>query len=396
VLDFSWVWAGPFCTLQMAHMGADVIRVESASRLCTTRRIPPFADNIQGVNRAGYYNQYNQGKRSITLNLRHPQGLAIAHDLVRRSDVVTENFSAGVVERLGLGYETLSKLRPDLIMLSISGFGRSGPYRALAGYGPAVSALSGFVAATGYYEDDRPQLLGVSYADPSAGLLSAAAIMAALINRDRTGRGMYIDQSLLEPAIALVAEGLLEFAMTGREPRRIGNRDPVIAPHNCYKARGDVNQWVTIAAGTEQEWRSLCRVMGKEQLAEDPRFATAAMRKRNEDALDEAVSAWTSAHDRWDITRLLQEAGVCAFPSLSNKDLAHDPHLRQRHFLVEKEHPEVGIRTHVGVPWTMGGKPVEVSHAAPLLGVDTDTVLEELLELKPDHIERLRKAGALQ
>jgi benzylsuccinate CoA-transferase BbsF subunit len=388
VLDFSWVWAGPFCTLQLAQMGAEVIRVESASRLCTTRRIPPFADNVQGVNRAGYYNQYNQGKASITLNLRHPEGLAIAHDLVRRCDVVTENFSAGVIERLGLGYDTLSKLRPDLIMLSISGFGRSGPYQALAGYGPAVSALSGFVGATGY-ENDAPQLLGVSYADPSAGVLAAAAIVAALINRDRTRRGMYIDQSLLEPAIALVAEGLLEFSMTGREPRRIGNRDPLMAPHNCYKCRGDVNQWVTIAVATEEEWRSLCQAMGNEQLAEDSR-------KRNEDTLDGIITAWSSVHDRWDITRRLQEAGVCAFPSMSNKDLAHDPHLRQRGFLVEKEHPEVGKRIHLGVPWTVNGKPVEVTKAAPLLGADTDAVLTELLGLGLDQIQRLRALRALE
>jgi benzylsuccinate CoA-transferase BbsF subunit len=395
VLDFSWVWAGPFCTMQLAHMGAEVIRVESAARLCTSRRIPPFADDVAGINRAGYYNQYNQGKRSITLNLRHPQGLAIAHGLVGLCDVVTENFAAGVIERLGLGYETLRKMRPDLIMLSISGFGRTGPYRAVAGYGPAVSALSGFVSATGY-EGYAPQLLGISYADPSTGVLAAAAIVAALINRDRTGRGMYIDQSLLEPSLALMAEGLVEYAMTGREPARIGNRDPLLVPHNCYKARGDVNQWVTIAVATEHEWRSLCRVMGDEQLAQDPRFDSAAKRKRNEDALDEIITAWTSAHDRWDITRRLQEAGVCAFPSMSNKDLAHDPHLQARGFLVTKEHPEVGRRIHAGIPWTINGAPVDVSGAAPILGADTDAILTELLGLKPDQIERLRSQGVLE
>jgi benzylsuccinate CoA-transferase BbsF subunit len=395
VLDFSWVWAGPFCTLQLAHMGAEVIRVESAAHLCTTRRIPPFADNVQGINRAGYYNQYNQGKRSITLNLRHPEGLTVAHELVRRCDVVTENFSAGVIERMGLGYETLSKLRPDLVMLSISGFGRSGPYQALAGYGPAVSALSGFVAATGYEESD-PQLLGVSYADPSAGVLAAAAIVAALINRDRTGRGMYIDQSLLEPALAMIAEGLLEFSITGREPRRIGNHDPLMAPHNCYKTSGDANHWVTIAVETQVQWRSLCQVMGNQQLAEDPRFCTAAARQRNEAALDEIVTAWTSSRDRWDVTRSLQDAGVCAFPSMSNKDLAHDPHLRERGFLVANEHPEVGKRVHLGIPWTINGTPGEVTSAAPMLGANTDAVLTELLGLKPDQIEHLRSAGALE
>ncbi len=395
VLDFSWVWAGPFCTLQLAHMGAEVIRVESRARLCTTRRIPPFADNVAGVNRAGYYNQYNQGKRSVALNLRHPEGLAIAQELVRRCDVVTENFAAGVVERLGLGYETLRELRPGLIMLSISGFGRTGPYRNLAGYGPAVSALSGFVGATGY-QGGRPQQLGVSYADPSAGVLAAAAIVAALIHRDRTGAGMYIDQSLLEPAVALLAEGFLDFAMNGREPGRIGNRDPLMAPHNCYKTRGDANQWVTIAVGTEREWRSLCAVMGNQDLAADPRFITAQARKRNEDALDAIITAWTAARDRWEITRSLQAVGVAAFPSMSNRDLTHDPHLRQRGFIAATEHPEVGRRLHAAVPWTLDGHPVKVRSAAPLLGADTDSVLCELLGLEAGEITRLRKAGVLE
>jgi benzylsuccinate CoA-transferase BbsF subunit len=395
VLDFSWVWAGPCCTLQLAHMGAEVIRVESRARLCTTRRIPPFADNLAGVNRAGYYNQYNQGKRSIALNLRHPQGVAIARRLASKCDVVTENFAAGVVERLGLGYETLRELRPDLIMLSISGFGRSGPYRNLAGYGPAVSALSGFVGATGY-QGGRPQQLGISYADPSAGVLAAAAIVAALIHRDRNGAGMYIDQSLLEPAVALLAEGFLDFAMNGREPARIGNRDPLMAPHNCYKTRGDANQWVTIAVATEREWRSLCAAMGNEALASDPRFVTAQMRKRNEDALDAIIAAWTAPRDRWEITRALQSVGVAAFPSMSNKDLANDPHLRERGFIVAKEHPEVGRRLHAGVPWTLGGRPVEVRSAAPLLGADTESVLRELLGMDADGIDRLRQAGALE
>lgn len=165
-----------------------------------------------------------------------------------------------------------------------------------------------------------------------------------------------------------------------------------MAPHNCYKARGDSNQWLTIAVETESQWRSLCRVMGAEQLADDPRFASAEARKRNEDALDDIVTAWTSARDRWDITRNLQEVGVCAFPSMSNKDLAHDRHLREREFLVVREHPVVGKRTHLGVPWTINGKPCEVRHAAQLLGADTDAVLTELLGLTPDQVELLRSS----
>ena len=169
-----------------------------------------------------------------------------------------------------------------------------------------------------------------------------------------------------------------------------------MAPHNCYKTRGDANQWVTIAIGSEEEWRNLCRVIGNEQLADDARFRSAALRKHNETALDEIVTGWTSALDRWDITRKLQAAAVCAFPSMSNKDLADDPHLRERRFLVAKEHPEVGKRIHAGIPWTIGGAPGDVSGAAPLLGANTDSVLIELLGLDPERIQRLRSSGALE
>ena len=394
VLDFTWAWAGPFATLQLAHMGAEVIRVETANRPCITRMIPPFADDVAGPNRAGYFNQYNQGKRSITLNLAEPSGLKVIYDLVRHCDVAVENFAGGVAVKMGLGYEKLREFRSDLVMISMSGYGQNGPYRGYLGYGPPAAALSGFFNQMGY-AGMGPMELGISYMDPNAGIFGAIAVMAALVNRKKTGKGQYIDQSQLETAVALMGEGLMHYEMTGEGPQRDGNHDRVMAPHETYKTLGDADKWVSIAVGSEEEWRKLSAAMGKPGLADDPRFNSQSARKRNERELDAIISEWTSKRDRWDITRALQAAGVAAFPSMSNKDLATDQHLRARDFLIEMPHAEVGRKTHVGMPWTIADSPRRVGSAAPLRGADTDSILTDLLGYSPEKIAELRKAGAL-
>ena len=394
VLDFTWVWAGPYCTMQLAHFGADVIRVETSKRVCPSRLVGPFPDKQPGINRAGYFNQYNQGKRSIALDLSKPEAIELVYELIKHTDVVTENFAAGVMERLGLGYEKLRTIKPDLIMISMSAFGQTGPFRGFIGYGPPAAALSGLFFATGYSGGD-PCEIGISYPDPNAGVFGALAVMAALTHRAVTGEGQYIDQSQWETVLVEMPEGLLELAMTGREPERRGNHDSVMAPHDCYKAAGDSEKWVSIAVGTEAEWRALCQAMGKPELANDPRFKTAALRKRNEASLDQAITSWTSERDRWEVTRLLQDAGVAAFPSMSNKDLTEDPHLQARGYLVQLEHPEVGRRIHAGIPWKMSGTPCRVKAPAPLLGADTKSVLTSLLNLTKRDLERLRVAEVL-
>jgi benzylsuccinate CoA-transferase BbsF subunit len=395
VLDFTWAWAGPFCTLQLAHLGAEVIRIETTTRpLCVSRSIPPFADDTAGPNRAGYFNQYNQGKRSIVLNLRRPEALEIAYQLVKQCDVVTENFAAGVSEKLGLGYAKLTQYRRDLIMISMSGYGQIGPYRKFLGYGGPAAALSGLFSATGY-RGGEPAEIGISYPDPNAGIFGAYAILAALVHRDFTGEGQYIDQSQWEATLPVVAEGLLEYAVNGREPVRDGNHDPLMAPHNCYKAAGDDDKWVSIAVGSDAEWRALASAMERPELGDDPRFRTARDRKRNEGVLDEIITAWTRGRDRWKTAETLQRAGVAAFPSLSNKDLATDPHLMERGYLVSLEHPEIGRRIHAGIPWTMSGTPCRVESPAPLIGADTDEVLKSLLGMSAERIAELRREGVV-
>jgi len=396
VLDFTQVWAGPFGTQNLAHLGAEVIRIETTARTpCITRMIPPFLDSQPGPGRAGYYNQYNQGKKSILLNLRNPDAVALGYELVRHCDVVTDNFAAGVIDKLGFGYEKLCSIKPDIVQISMSGYGQTGPFRGYLGYGPPASAFSGLFAATGY-EGLGPAEIGVSYPDPNAGLLGVYAVMAALLHRDLTGEGQYIDQSQAEAVLANMAEGLLEWDMNGREPARAGNHDRVMAPHETYKAKGDDEKWVSIAVGSEKEWRAFCEAIGQPALASDPRFATAEKRKQNEKALDAIVTAWTREHDRWEATEILQRAGVAAFPSMSNKDLAEDPHLTERGYLVQLEHPVVGKRIHAGIPWTMSETPCAIRHAAPLAGADTDEVLTRLLGLTPDRLADLRRTEVIK
>ncbi|MBV8359896.1 MAG: CoA transferase [Deltaproteobacteria bacterium] len=394
VLDFTWVWQGPFCTLQLAHLGAEVLRIESIRRLDINRAIPPFADKKEGRNRAGSFNQWNQGKHSIRLNLEMPEAVAIAKSLATYCDLVVENFAPGVMARMGLGYEVLCELKPDIIMLSLSGYGQTGPYSRYVSYGGLLGAQSGLFSVSGY-ESGEPAETGITYGDPNSGAFGAYAAVAALIHRARTGEGQHIDVSLWEALNMVLPEAWLEFAMNGREPDVRANHDRWMAPHNCYKSRGDAEQWVTIAVGNEREWQALCEVIGQPALASDPRFMTAAFRREHEDELDAIITQWTCERDRWEITEMLQRAGVAAMPTLSNRDLALDPHLRDRSFLVELDHPEVGRRTHAGIPWTMSGTPCKVRNPAPLFGGDTDQVLTELLGYSAARIEMLRHSGVL-
>jgi crotonobetainyl-CoA:carnitine CoA-transferase CaiB-like acyl-CoA transferase len=330
----------------------------------------------------------------VLLNLEDPKAIAIARELAAHCDIGVENFAPGVIGRLGLGYEALRERRPDLIMLSLSGYGQTGPYSRYVSYGGLLGAQSGLFSVSGY-SGAQPGETGITYGDPTAGAFGAYAAVAALIHRERTGQGQYIDLALWEALEMVMPEAWLEYAMNGREPTAFANRDRWMAPHNCYKSEGDAEQWIAIAIGTDQEWRALCQVMGDSSLADDPRFRTAALRKRHEDELDTIVTRWTSQRDRWEATELLQRAGVAAIPTLSNKDLAFDPHLRERGFLVELDHPEVGRRVHAGVPWTMSVTPCKVRKPAPLLGADTEDVLMTLLGYSLDQIRELRDAGVL-
>jgi benzylsuccinate CoA-transferase BbsF subunit len=385
VADFTWVWAGPTCTMQLAHMGAEVIRMESSRRICVLRMFPPWPDGQPGPNRSGYFNQYNQGKRSITLDISKPEGREIAKKIVAISDVAAENFAGTVINRLGLGYDELRKVREDLVMISMSGYGQTGPEAHYVSYGPAQVPLSGLSQLTGY-KGWQPMHVGMSYGDPNAGLHAAFAVLSALYYRERTGKGQYIDMSQWESSMAVIGDGIMEYAMNGTEPERNGNRVPEMAPHGIFMCAADQaggqtadDRWVSIACGSDEEWRALCGVMERPELADDPRFRALPDRKANEDALEDLIMEWTILRDPYEVKDLCQAAGVAAFPPQMNKELAEDPHMNSRGFFVEKEHPEVGVRKHAGMPWRMSGTPSEVWRAAPVMGQDNDYVFGELL-----------------
>jgi benzylsuccinate CoA-transferase BbsF subunit len=404
IADFTWVWAGPYCTLQLAHLGADVVRIESTSRPCITRVLPPWPDGKPGgLNRSGYFNQYNQGKRSITLNLRHQAAREVARRLIAHSDVVTNNFAHGVMEKMGFGYQALKEIKPNIIMISLSGYGDTGPYRDYVAYGPAQIPLSGFSALTGY-KGWPPMHTGFSYADPNAGVHGAFAILAALYHRAKTGQGQYIDMSQWECAMALLPEGILEYTFNRREPERIGNSDPYMAPHGIYRcldrperiADQVVDQFVAIACVDDADWGRLTRIMGGPELAQDARFATIQARKQNEDELDALINNWTATQRSHDLVARLQTAGIPAAVVADNKYLAEeDEHLKLRDYFVYLDHPEVGVRQHAGIPWKLSRTESKVHAPAPTIGQHTDEVLIELLGYTKQEVDQLRLSGAL-
>ena len=393
VADFCWAWAGPYGALQLAHLGADVIRIESAKRLCPSRLIPPWPDNESGVNRAGYFNQYNQGKRSLTLDLKAPEAIDIAKTLVSKSDIVMNNFASGVMEKLGVGYDVLRRIKPDIIMVSLPGYGTSGPEKDFVSYGPPQVAQSGLSALTGYV-GGPPMMAGFSYGDPNGGVHATFAVMAALLHREKTGQGQYIDLSQWEAAIMLLPEALMDYSMNGTQPERMGNRDPHMAPHGVFRSKGD-DRWVSLSVRDGAEWQRLCEVMGQPALSSDTRFASLAARKENEAALEAIVTAWTQERTADEATQALQNAGIPAYPALDALDMVNSPHVGARDYFVELEHPEVGTRRHMGIPWTMSRTPCEIRRPAPCLGQDTDAVLTDIVGLSQDEIDALRERDIL-
>jgi crotonobetainyl-CoA:carnitine CoA-transferase CaiB-like acyl-CoA transferase len=393
VADFTWVWAGPFCTLQLAHLGAEVIRVETVTRLCVTRLLPPYPDMQAGPNRSGYFNQYNQGKKSITLDLKRPEAVEVARRLCAASDVVAENFAAGVMDRAGLGYETLRRLRPDLIMIALSGYGATGPDSDKVSYGPAQVPLSGMSSVTGY-RGFPPMHVGISYGDPTGGLHGAVAVLAALLHRARTGEGQYVDLSQWETSMAVLPDALVEYTMNGTPPARDGNRDRHLAPHGIFRAAGH-DRWIAVAVEDDGAWARLAALLGRPELASDPRYATLAARKHHEDELEVLLTSWTSERSPEEATATLQAAGIAAFTAATNRDIAEDPHLRARGFFVELPHPEVGTRQHIGIPWRMSASDCRVRRPAPCLGADTDAVLREVCGYTAAEIDTLRTGQAL-
>ena len=403
VLDLSRIWAGPYCTKLMADMGAEIIKMESLSvydshrgPINPARGIAAYPDGEPGDepwNRNGWFNCLHLSKYGITLELTSETGRNVFDQLVSISDVVIENFRQGSLERLGYSYETLRRLRPDLIYVSMPAFGNSGPWQKYLAYGIGQEQLSGMAHMTGY-RGEGPMKSGINHGDPITGSHAAGVLLAALRYRKRTGKGMYIDVSQQESAVSLIGADVLAYQLTGEEPQRRGNRSPYFAPHNSYRCAGE-DRWVAIAVTNDEEWRQLAQLVGGSELSADPRFATLAGRLENEDQLDDLISGWTIDKKAYDLCHLLQREGVPASPVMGGPDLLADPHYAARGTFVRVNHEQVGEKTYPGIPWKMSATPGKARWASPTLGQHNRQIYGELLAMPTDDITALEEQGII-
>ena len=404
IVDLSQVFAGPYATKLLADMGAEVIRIECAARSGRGGSLPrmqpggdfgaSFPDGDTGersYNRFAYYNEVNRNKYAITLDLSRPLGTATFKRLVAISDVVVENFSPRVMRNFGLDYTALRETNPQIIMISISGYGQDGPYHDCVAYGEGIESMSGMSKLT-TYRSGTPLKPGVAYADATAGLHTAFAIMAALRYRRLKGVGQYIDLSMREALTPLLGEAIMDYAMNERTPEPMGNRHKRMAPHGCYRAKGN-DKWITIAISCDEEWHELCRVMDSPQWSKDERFASNEGRLANQDEIDKMIEAWTIDYDHIELADMLQSHGIKASAVLDTADLVNDPHLKERGFFQEVAHPEAGKHIMPGISWKMSRTPGRIERPAPCFGEHNRYVFGELLGMSDEEIEGLTKEG---
>jgi benzylsuccinate CoA-transferase BbsF subunit len=387
VLDFFWVAVGPMTTGYLAEYGATVVRVESRRRPDPLRSSPPFRDARPGPNRSGYYASYNAGKRALGLNMGHPKAIAVVKRLVAWADVVAENFTPGTMQRWGLGYDELVRIKPDIIMLSTSMFGHGGPLSSQPGYGPVLSSLSGMTGITGW--PDRPPTNPYgAYTDFVVPRFAVPALLAALDHRRRTGQGQHLDISQLEAALHFIAPLLLDHATSGRQPDRVGNRDPGASPHAVFPCRGE-DRWCAIACTTDAEWQALCRTMEHPAWTGDERFATIHGRQAHEDELERRVAEWTRGWDAEALMVALQAAGVPAGVVQSNRDVVEDPQMRARDHFVFLEHPELGAHTVQRSEFRLSHAEGTHPWPAPDIGTHTVEICTDILGMSREEIDAL-------
>lgn len=398
-LVLTQAWAGSFCTEILGFLGADIVQVEVRKRLDSWRGTfdAPLPERLMAVPTAEHpwncnplYNSVNLGKRCLTLDLQEPEGQSLFLDLLPRADFVAENFSPRVLGNLGLDYEALRAVRPDIILCSLSAYGNSGPWANIPGIGGTIEPTSGMSALLGY-RDGPPMNSGQMYPDAAAGFNGAAAIVAALRHRDRTGEGQYIDLSMQEANLAFVGEAALEYTALGRQRPRMGNRHTTFAPHGIFPCSGH-DRWIAIACETETQWNAFDRVVGRGWGA-GVRFGTLAARKANEDLLEAEIAGWTRLQERDALATALVAEGVVAAPVLDAFEVAADQGLRARGVVVEVEHAEAGRWPQVASPFHFGRTPGPSPRPAPRLGEHSREILQEWLAMPVERYDDLVVRG---
>jgi crotonobetainyl-CoA:carnitine CoA-transferase CaiB-like acyl-CoA transferase len=388
ITDFTVHNAGPFCTHMLSQLGAEVIKIESAMRPDAFRKPHP----VYGRMGPATFDQVASTKLSVRINLKKSEGITLAKRIVAISDVAAESFRPGVMGRLGLGYEALRAVRDDIVMLSVSSSGQSGPDSHFAGYAPLFGAWGGLGELTGYADGPPVEIRHVM--DHTVGMNAAAALMAALYRRRTTGRGSHVDVAAREVAASLVGD-MLVAAAAGGAPHRMGNAHPRMAPHGVFPARGK-DRWLALAVSDDAEWAALARLMGREELIADPRFADETARRHHSAELEQVVGAWTILRDADEAAAALQQAGIGAHASWDTPEIAADPHLRERGAIVAVAEPDGKPRLAVGVPMRLSkGGDIGIHRGTPRLGEDEDHVYGELLGLGRDARRALEDAEVI-
>ncbi len=408
VIDGGDVLAGPYgCTL-LGDLGAEVIRVESIQRGARWRgqiratgtrpaSVSPanwtYPDGIPGerpYNREPKYNGSNRNKLGITLNLAHPSGIELFKQLVAVSDVIIENFAAGVYEKLGLGYEALSGINPGIVVVSMPLLGNTGPYRSHRGMGTDLDALSGHISLRGYSDGNPTQVQPHYHSDSVSGMTAAFAALAALNYRRRTGKGQFIDVSEGETFLPHLGEAFMDYTMNGRVGRPMGNAHPTMAPHGCYRCQGE-DSWVTIAVPSNEVWARFRRAIGDPAWAGEDRFADAASRWENQAELNPLIERWTIQRSPYEVMQALQNARVPAGPVLSVDEILVDPHLKERGFFELATHKEAGTHLYPGPSWKFNKTPLSIRMLGSCLGEYNSQILGGLLGLNEAEITELER-----
>lgn len=398
VLELSRVLAGPWAAQTLADLGSTVIKVEKPGAGDDTRSwAPPYARTSDGRpgTETAYFLSANRGKRSVTIDLAHPEGQRLVRGLAKWSDIVIENFKVGGLARYELDYPSLRALKPALVYCSITGFGQTGPYRNRPGYDFMIQGLGGLMSITGE-PDERPggapMKVGVAVADLFTGLYATIAILGALAHRDRTGEGQYIDMALLDSQVAMLANQGMNYLTTGVAPQRLGNAHPNIVPYQVFAAS---DGHLIIAVGNESQYRRLCEVVGQPELATDQRFASNEMRVKNRDEMGRLLGEAFRTRSMREWLDALERAGVPCGPINTLDEVFADPQVRARGMRIDLPHPTLGSAPSVANPIKYSATPVSYRSAPPTLGADTEEVLRNILDLAPAEIEKLRSIGAI-
>ena len=389
ITEFTSAWAGPYATCLLGFLGAEVIKVESMQRPDHSRLLSfTTGRKFETPNESEVFNNLNLNKRSVSLNLKKPKAIEIAKRLVKVSDVVMENMRPGVLPRLSLGYDALKEVKPDIVYISSSACGQTGPDREYVGYAPTFAALAGLPHVTGY--PDWPPSNFMGSIDLRSASTSAFAILVALYYHQQTGEGQYIDLASQEAIAAFAGDIFLDYVMNNRVQLRKGNKDDVMVPHECYRCSGDDN-WISIAVTSEEEWEALCMAMDKPELIRNQRFSDPIKRKQNEAELDSIISEWTMDKDYLYLMEKLQKAGVAAAPSLTSEALFSDPHLKEREVFRQVDHPVIGKNWVIGPPWKLSETPATFRTHGPILGEHTDEIFQNYLGMSAEEIASLKE-----